>query len=370
MTSQGCALEVRVLDAVGRVPAEAWDALVGDASPFLEHAFLSTLEETGSVGGDTGWLPVPVTVWRGERLVGAAPAYVKEHSYGEYVYDWQIASWAHRNGVPWYPKLVVGVPFTPVTGRRLLVEDGPEADDVRAALLAGLRRLGAEVCGLHVLFPDGPDAEALIAAGGAERLQHQYHWQNAGYVDFEGFLGALPSKRRTEVRRERRAVSGLRVEALLGDAPGLAGDLADFYARTYQRHTGGEGYLAPSFFEALLPRWAHRVHTVCAYDDVGARIAGTFNVHKGGRLYGRYWGARAEVPYLHFEVAIYAAVDWCIRNGVAVFEPGHGGEHKRSRGFTPTLVRSVHWMTDRRLDAPVRRFFAEEAEAVRRAWAD
>jgi predicted N-acyltransferase len=344
--------------------------LVADGSPFLEHAFLYTLEETGSVGGDSGWLPCPVTIWFGERLVAAAPAYVKEHSQGEFVYDWQLASWAHRNGVRWYPKLVVAVPFTPVTGPRLLVAPDlapSEASAVRGALIAALQRLGRELASVNVLFPDEADAAALAGHGGAERVQWQYHWQNRGYGDFEAFLAALPSKRRSEIRRERRGVQGVRVEAAVGDRTGLAGDLADFYTATYRRHTGGEGYLAPGFFEALLPRWAHRVHTVCAYDSGGRRIAGTFNVVKGDRLYGRYWGARVEVPYLHFEVAIYAAVEWCIANGVAVFEPGHGGEHKRARGFAPTLVRSSHWITDPRVDRAVRAYFVEEAAAVRAA---
>jgi predicted N-acyltransferase len=356
--------ELRVLSGVSSVDAAAWDALVADGSPFLEHAFLSTLEETASVGGDSGWIPTPVTVWHDGRLVAAAPAYLKEHSFGEFVYDWQLANWAHRRGLPWYPKLVVGVPFTPVSGARLLVAaDAPAG--AREALLTAVRHLGEQVSSANVLFPDDADATFLAASGGAERLQWQYHWTNRGYADFEAFLADLPSKRRSEVRRERRNVRGVRVTAGIGDRPGLAGDLADFYARTYQRHTGGEGYLSPAFFEALLPRWSHRVHTVLAHDEDGRCVAGTFNVSKGERLYGRYWGARVEVPYLHFEVAIYAALDWCISNGVRVFEPGHGGEHKRARGFAPTLVRSVHWFTDPRLDRPVRAFFAEEAAAVR-----
>ncbi len=361
-------LELRVFDGVSRVDAAHWDALVGDGSPFMEHTFLAALEATGCVGGDTGWTPIPITAWRDGRLVGAVAAYVKGHSFGEFVYDWQIAEWARRRGLRYYPKIVVCAPYSPVTGERLLVHPEEAAPDtVRDALLQGLVRVAEQgISGINVLFPNERDGLACGARGGAERLQWQYHWVNKGFDSFDDFLATLPSKRRSEVRRERRQIRDVRVEAAVGDRPGLAGDLADFYAATYARHTGGEGYLNGAFFEELCARWGDRVHTVSAFVD-GRRVAGTFNVWKGDRLYGRYWGARVDIPYLHFEVAIYAAVDWCIANGVSVFEPGHGGEHKRARGFAPTLVRSAHWMTDPRLDAPIRRFYQEEAAAVRAA---
>ena len=357
-------LEVRVLPSVGAVDPTAWDALVGEGSPFLEHTFLDVLERSKSVGRDTGWDPCPVTVWDGDRLVGAAPAWLKSHSYGEFVYDWQWASAAKRSGRRYYPKLVVAVPFSPVAGRRLLVEEGPGADGVRAALIAGLQALGRRVAGLHVLFPDDEDAVRLVAAGGMERLQWQYHWENRDYTCFEDFLRGMPSKRRTEIRRERRSDFGLRFTAGLGPDPALAAFFYRLYQDTYERHTGGEGYLTEAFFPMLFQRWGHRVHTVMAWEG-DTPVAGTFNVFKGDRLYGRYWGTTRDVPFLHFEVAIYRAVDWCIANGVRVFEPGHGGEHKRARGFEPRLTRSAHWLTDPDLDAALRKFCAEEAAFVR-----
>ncbi len=359
------ALEVKVLDGVSRVGEAEWDALVGEGSPFLEHIFLTTLEEAGSVGEGTGWVPCPVTVWRGGRLVGAAPAYMKGHSYGEFVYDWQWAAFAKRNGIPYYPKLIVGAPFTPVTGERLLTAPG-EGPEVRAALLGGLRALGQQAGGLHVLFPSAAEAEWLEAEGGMLRLQWQYHWENRGFTTFEDFLATLPTKRRTTIRKERKSVTGLRVVASENPDPALGPWMWRLYRDTHLRHTGGEGYLDEAFFELLFQRWGHRLHTVLAYDGA-TPIAGTLNVRKGSRLYGRHWGAVREVPLLHFEVAIYAAVDWCIANGVAVFEPGHGGEHKRARGFTPRLTTSTHWITDPRLDAALRDFCAREAAAVRAA---
>lgn len=357
-------LEIRRHAGVRAVPADAWDALVGAGSPFLEWTWLAALEEAGCVGEGTGWIPAPVTAWRGERLVGAAPAYVKLHSMGEYVYDWSIAAWAGRRGVAWYPKLVVAVPFTPVTGQRLLVAPGEDAEEVRTGLLRGLARTADGMSGLHVLFPDVADAAAGLARGAVERLQAQYHWRDLGFGDFDGFLASLPAKRRAEIRRERRKVTGVRVEAREGLEPGLAGALWRFYDATYRRHTGAAGYLTPAFFEILAARWSHRLHTVLAWDG-GDLVAGTLNVRKGDRLYGRWWGAARDVPYLHFEVAIYAAVEWCLRHGVTTFEPGHGGEHKRARGFAPTLVRSVHWVADRTLHAALADAFSREAVAVR-----
>lgn len=359
-------IEIRSHRGVREVPQAAWDAVVGDASPFLEWTWLAAMEEGGCVGEGTGWTPCPVTVWEGGRLVGVAPAYVKAHSYGEYVYDWQIAAFARQNGLRWYPKLVVAVPFTPVAGPRLVVAAGADRGRVLDALTSGLRAIGAKIAGLHVLFPSGEEPAELVARGGALRVQWQYHWHNRGYGSFDDWVATFPSKRRGAIRRERREAAVVRVEARVGSRPGLGALLWGFYENTYRRHTGGEGYLTAAFFEILCARWAHRIHTVLASDGDDV-IAGTFNVLKGDRLYGRWWGCTREVPFLHFEVAIYAAVEWCIQNGVQVFEPGHGGDHKRARGFSPVLTHSVHWITDPRLDGALRDFFRREGEAVRAA---
>ena len=373
------AFEVEVLTGVTRVEASAWDALVGDGSPFLEHAFLAGLEETGCVGEEAGWIPCPIVVHAardGRRtLVGAAPAYVKFHSFGEFVYDWRLASWSEQRGIPWYPKVVVAVPFTPVTGARLLVGSPPPGTDedgaawalrVRAALVEALERVAQGLASVNVLFPP----EAPVPEGWVERVQHQYHWSNTGYRDMEAWLATLPGKRRNAVRRERReAAAAAAVEVVDGTYPGLAGHLADFYARTCERYTGERGYLTRGFFEHICARWSHRVHAVLASRD-GRVIAGTFNVRKGERLYGRYWGAREEVPFLHFEVAIYRAVEWCIAHGVRVFEPGHGGEHKHARGFAPTLVRSLHRHAHPGVHRAMVDFYGREGDAVRAAFTE
>lgn len=353
-------LTVRVHTGVSEVPAAEWDALVGENNPFCEHVFLATLERTKCVGEGTGWRPCPITVRRDGVLVGAAPAYVKGHSFGEFVYDWQWANFAQRNGVRYYPKVIVGAPFSPVSGGRIFAVD----DEVYGALVAALRALGAQASGLHVLFPSAGDTERLVAAGGMLRLQWQYHFHNQGFRTFEDYLTTLPTKRRTQVRKERKSV-GLRIEAGPVD-PERGRWFYPLYRDTHQRYTGESGYLTPAFFEELFSLWSHRLHMVMAWD--GDRpVAATLNVHAGDRLYGRYWGTLVDVPFLHFEVAIYKAVEWCIEHGVAVFEPGHGGEHKRARGFAPQLTTSVHWITDPRIDAALRDFCQREAAAVREA---
>ena len=382
-------VQTRVDESIRGMVPSAWDALVGEESPFLEYAFLAALEESGSVGGATGWEPVVITAWlrasgdagaasgnNGGTLVGGLVAWRKRHSFGEFVYDWGIADWAMRQGIAWYPKLVAAVPFSPVAGARLLVHPALAsvaeraaapctAAEVRRALVEAFVRAGARDASCNVLFPDEADAEFLRGGGWAERLQTQYHWTNHGFRTFEEFLATLPSKRRNSIRRERRdASSQVEVRVVDGTFPGLAGYLADFYGSTAERYTGERGYVTPAFFEILCARWAHRVHSVLALDGTRV-IAGTFNVQKGRRLYGRWWGCREERPFLHFEVALYRAIDACIENGWEAFEPGHGGEHKRARGFVPTLVRSFHRHRHPGADAALRAYYDREAEAVR-----
>jgi predicted N-acyltransferase len=346
------------------VDSVAWDALVGDGSPFLEHAFLAGLETLGCACPQTGWQPRPVLVWDDEgpepRLIAAAPGWIKAHSLGEFVYDQGWAQAAERAGYRYYPKWVVGVPFTPVTGSRLLYSDARG----REALLAGLDAAAAETCGAHVLF-DTDDDDALLAEHGYfSRLQFQYHWTNRGYRSFDDFLGDFTSRDRNKIRRERREVASLRFT--VGEAPDAPtlDHLYDFYADTTDRYYYGQRYLTRDFFRYLGEVWGHRLHTVLAHDHDGV-LAGTLNVRKGARLYGRYWGARKEVDFLHFEVCYYQTIDYAIATGLEAFEPGHGGDHKYRRGFLPTITRSSHRFADARLQAAFGDYAAREAEAVR-----
>lgn len=354
--------QVEVRGSYEEVNAEAWDALVGDGSPFLEHAFLVGLERTGCATPETGWTPRPILVRDDDgRLVAGAPGWVKTHSMGEFVYDHGWADAARRARIPYYPKLVVGVPFTPVTGSRLLIRPDADPAQWRPGLQAAL-----EGChGLHVLFDVEDEATWLEERGAFTRLQYQFHWHNEGYGTFDDWLGRFRSKDRNKIRRERREAGRLRIEARAGASAPELDALHAFYVNTCRQFgPWGRVYLTRDFYRYLGEVWNHRLQVVLARDG-DAIVAGALNAWKGDRLYGRYWGCAEERPFLHFEVCYYQAVEWCVAHGLAVFEPGHGGGHKYKRGFEPTLTRSNHWFPDRRLHEGLKRYVAEETAHVR-----
>ncbi|MEQ1507651.1 MAG: GNAT family N-acetyltransferase [Myxococcota bacterium] len=355
-----------VVESFEAVPAAAWDALVGDGSPFLEHVFLATLEALGSATPATGWTPRIVLVHDGATLVGAAPAYVKTHSMGEFVYDHGWADAARRAGIPYFPKLIVGVPFTPVTGQRLLVHpDRADVDAIRTAILRGIERAARDCRGVHVLF-DTPDEVAFLERHGLfQRVQYQFHWGNDGYRTFDDWLGSFTSDKRNKIRRERKELAGLRIEAITAPSREVLDALHQFHRSTASQFgPWGHVYLSRDVFRRLGEVWGHRLHAVVAWD--GAQVvAGSFNVLKGDRLYGRYWGASDTIRFLHFEVCYYKAIEDCIARGVAAFEPGHGGGQKYQRGFVPTITASNHRLADPRIHDALVRYTAQEVEAVR-----
>lgn len=359
---------LRTHPRIADIPAAAWDALDQGGSPFLEHRWLQLLEDSGAAQPDEGWTPAHLGLWDEGRLLAAAPTWLKTHSMGEFVYDWSWAGAARQLGCAYYPKVVVGVPFTPAAGPRLLVAPGVDAGAARALLVRGLHSLREQVRGggVHVLFNPEDEALALEDHGAATRLQYQFQWKDAGYGDWEGFLASFNHKRRKTLKRERRAVaeSALSVRVLEGEdlRPEHLDAMYGFYRRTAARF-GGWAYLPRAWWEGALERLRDLVVLVMAFD--GPRpVAGAFNVRKGERMYGRYWGAVEERPFLHFEVCYYQAIDYALRHGVRVFEPGHGGEHKYPRGFGPQLCWSSHWLADARLDGAVRRHLTQERAAV------
>ncbi len=366
---------LRVLPSVSDVPEAAWDALLGpESSPFVEHAWLAMLEETGCVGGDTGWIPVHQSLWRGDRLVAVAPSYIKAHSEGEFVFDWGWAGLAERIGVPYYPKLVVAVPFTPASGDRVLVAEGEDRAQA-IGLLAGAARewsQAVKASSVHVLFPREEEASAWEAAGYLRRDGFQYHWFREGAESFDGYLARFTSKQRNQIKRELRTVRerGIVVETLPpeGHTLALARKMHSFYASTIDKHgMWGRMYLNERFFERVVehPRYRDRLAWVFARDEAsGEVVGGAFNVASGKRLYGRYWGAADEIPCLHFVVCYYAGIAHAIERGLDVFEPGAGGEHKRARGFVPTLTRSAHWLADSRLRSVLAPWLARERARV------
>ena len=360
---------IEVLEGVAGVPRDDWNALVGDASPFLEWEWLASLEEAGCVGAETGWQPLPLVVRDDGRLVGACPLYVKHHSEGEFVFDWGWADAAHRAGIDYYPKLLVGVPFTPVTGARFLT--APDIDRAKAIALMGdgLRRFCHDngLSGVHVNFCLPDERDALAGDDWLLRVGLQYHWHNAGYRHFDDYLGHLRSKRRNQVKRERRGVleQGVSTEVHRGDA--IPDDVFDpmfrCYRATVDAHFYGRRYLNHTFFELLRERFRHRLCFIVARHE-GEVVAGTTNVAKGDALYGRYWGDLESFRYLHFDVCYYAAIEHCIEAGIARFEPGAGGDYKFLRGFDAQPTYSLHHLADPRLAHAIERYLeGERADA-------
>jgi predicted N-acyltransferase len=365
--------ELRVLERVRDVQQEKWDALIGDdSSPFVEWTWLDLLEETGCVGKDTGWMPAHLSLWSGEELIAVAPSYVKGHSEGEFVFDWSWAELANRLGADYFPKVVVAVPFTPATGDRVLVAPGVERLQVARIVAAGARqwcqRIGAS--SVHVLFPREGEAREWEAEGYLRRDGFQFHWFRRGARSWDEYLERFSSKQRNQIKREVRGVlsSGIVVETLSPSAHtrDLAHVMHDLYASTIDRHgVWGRMYLNVRFFERVVERFRERLAWVVARrGPKGEIVGGAFNVASKTRLYGRYWGARVEVPFLHFVVCYYEGIRACIERGLDVFEPGAGGEHKRARGFVPTLTRSAHWLDDARMRALLAPWLARERARV------
>jgi len=361
--------EIEILDGVRDAPREEWNALVGDESPFLEWEWLASLEEAGAIGGQTGWAAHPVVAREQGRLVAACPLYLKLNSSGEFVFDWGWADAAHRAGIDYYPKLLVGVPYTPVSGARFLVARDQDRPSWVHRLGLAVRQICEqnEFSSAHVNFCRQDEVDVLRRADFDLRVGVQYHWLNRGYEDFEDYLAAFRSKRRNQIRREQRAMQegGVRFETLCGDEipDELFRESFDFYLSTIEKKYYGRQYLNESFFQLLRERFRHRLCFIVAFQG-GEPIAGTFNVQKGDALYGRYWGTRRELRYLHFNVCYYQAVAHCIRQGLARFEPGAGGEYKQLRGFDAQPTYSMHYIVDSRLREAIERYLRQErAEA-------
>ncbi|MBW2461933.1 MAG: N-acetyltransferase [Deltaproteobacteria bacterium] len=363
-------MRLRVITDLRDIDADAWDALAGDDDPFVDHAFLQALEESGSVGAETGWMPCHLTVWddAGE-LVGALPFYEKSHSYGEYIFDWAWADAAMRIGLPYYPKLVSMTPLTPATGRRVLFRRGPDSGGIVAALVSGALEMARsiEASSIHFNFLEKEERDALIVHPELmPRLTQQFHWHNDGYGCFDDFLAALRSPNRKQIRKERRRVKEANLEVRVKRGPDLDERdwraLAHFYRDTCRRK-GSFPYLTTRFFELLPERLGHRVVAALAYE--GSRpVAGTLNFEKGAHLYGRYWGSESDYDMLHFELCYYQLIERAIDRGLTRFEAGAQGMHKLKRGLMPSPIHSVHWVRHPVLAGAVAEFLPREAHGT------
>lgn len=363
MADDGNSIRARIAEGVASIPAREWDACAGPDNPFLMHAFLASLEQSGSATGKSGWQSLPIVIDGADGKPAAVmPVYAKSHSQGEYVFDHGWADAWHRAGQSYYPKLQIAVPFTPASGPRLLTRDA----GLKPALIAAAEALVRqhELSSAHATFLLDDEVALFEAAGWLIRIDRQFHWTNQGYASFDDFLAALASRKRKTIRKEREAaLQGLTLQHLTG------GEITEahwdafwhFYQDTGARKWG-RPYLTRSFFSLLGERMADRVLLIFALRD-GRPIAGALNLIGADTLYGRYWGCSEEVPFLHFEICYYQAIDAALARGLKRVEAGAQGEHKLARGYEPVPTFSAHYIPD----PGFRQAVADYLDAERRA---
>jgi predicted N-acyltransferase len=362
---------LEIIEKLAHIPAAQWNALLDpDAGPFLKHEFLSTLEETSCVGGNTGWQVAHLGLYRQTDLIGAMPLYLKQHSYGEFVFDWSWAQAYEQQGMQYYPKALCAVPFSPVQGARILCLANEDASQVQAQLIAGLKTLVLEnhLSSAHILFPQAVEAEALATQGFMLRDSVQFHWHNQDFQSFEHFLSALTMKRRKNIRREREQVA--RENISFKHIPGSDALDVDWeffyrcYENTYLEHQSSP-YLNAEFFKILAQCMPENLHLIIAHRNQVPIAASLLVVDAdASKVYGRYWGAVEHVPCLHFETAYYQAIEYCIDRKIQTFEGGAQGEHKMARGFLPTTIQSAHFIADPQFSKAVQHFLNREHQGI------
>ena len=358
---------LKIIDNLADIPVTQWDALA-QTDPFLSHAYLCALQESGCATARFGWQAQFITLWRGSRLLGAMPLYLKMNSYGEHVFDFAWAEAYLRNGLRYYPKLVCTVPFTPVTGRRLLAAPGTEVEEVRALLLDAALHFAKDtgVSSLHCLFLDQQDAKMALGKGMMLRHDVQFHWKNQNYRDFDDFLAVLSRDKRKRIRQERRKVkeAGIELQCITGKH--ATADQWAFFASCYA-HTRQLHYSPP----ALNADFFHRIGSAIPGNTLlviatreGRPIASALNIFTEDALYGRSWGAFEFHSGLHFETCYYQAIEFCIRNNIKKFEGGAQGEHKLARGLMPVTTCSAHWLAHPQFSRAVDDYLQQEASAI------
>ena len=354
-------------------PAE-WDALLDtqdQPTPFMRHAYLQALDESGSACADTGWHPAFVGVWRGSALVAACPLYLKDHSYGEYVFDWAWADAYQRHGLRYYPKALIAVPFTPVPGSRLLARDTASRERLLQAVLDWCK--ASHVSSLHLLFASEADRQAVQAMGLMQRQTVQFHWQRQGLHDFDEYLASLNQEKRKKIRQERRRVQEAGVSFRHARGTSISDeDWAFFYRcyeRTYLEH-GNRPYLHPAFFADMARNMPENWLLFVAQRegrDIGCSLIGLYDEHGKPKVaYGRYWGALERVDCLHFEACYYQPLSWCLAHGFDRFEGGAQGEHKMARALMPVSTHSAHWLAHPGFAQAVEDFLQREGTGVSR----
>jgi predicted N-acyltransferase len=363
-------VSVAIARQVSEVPRSDWDGLVADASPFLKWDWLDSLEQTGCVNESAGWLPQHIIVKRGGQPIAVCPMYLKLHSMGEFVFDWEWADAAHRLGISYYPKMLVGVPFTPVTGHRFLTAAGADRKALVRLMGLALAKIAADnkISSVHVNFCLEDEREILEEVGFFARVGLQFHWRNRSFRSFDDYLGSFRSDRRNKIKRERREVAqrGITIRAFEKDEVTPARMRAMF--RLYKGHVDqlyyGRQYLTREFFDEIHRRFAANLCLMLAEREEKI-IAGTFNIRDATAMYGRYWGAFEEQPFLHFNVCYYSAIEHCIHLGLHRFEAGAGGSFKQLRGLEPEPTVSLHYIVDPKFRQAVGRYLKQERELIK-----
>jgi len=359
--------KVQLADSVGKINPEQWNALVG-GMPLLSHAFLSALEESKSIGQGTGWQPCPLLVYDDTQLVGAIPLFVKNHSYGEYVFDWAWDEAYERNGLNYYPKLISAIPFSPITSPRLLLATVPQQSQIQSLMVKTLAQIlqTNQFSSVHILFPDEHSASVFRQENWLERHGVQFEWHNENFRNFDDFLTQLTQAKRKKIKQERKKVlnSGVVCQRIKGQD--ITEDQWDFfyqcYCNTYFEHRSTP-YLTRDFFKIIAQTMPQNILLVMAFID-HVPIASALNFYNQNTLYGRYWGCVAYVPNLHFELCYYQAQEFCIAENILLFEGGAQGEHKLARGFKPKVTCSFHKIAHPEFAKAIEQFVLQETQGI------
>jgi predicted N-acyltransferase len=365
-------MDIVVHNSLADISAEQWNAMLADNNPFMRHEFLFGLESTGCVSLETGWESAHIAIYENscrEHLLAAMPCYIKGHSYGEYIFDWSWADAHHRYGLEYYPKLSNAVPFTPATGDRLLVRDPQQREELESALFSKAIELcqSRSLSSFHSLFVEQQQAEKLRKLGCLTRHSSQFHWRNKDYQNFDDFLAIMSSKKRKNIKRERRRVAETGITYRWLSESQLDQTAVDtmyrFYARTIQ-HYGAQSYLNKAFFEYLAQHFSQQTLFLFAEFD-NQVIAGGLYFKSDNALFGRYWGALDNFHSVHFETCYYQAIEWCINNGYQRFEAGAQGQHKLARGLEPSITYSSHWIAHDGFRQAIDDFICSEQEHMK-----
>lgn len=362
-------ITIKNIKSLHAISAKDWNLLAGEKYPFASHEFLIALENHGAVGEEFGWLPNYYLAYQNDCLIGALPTYIKYNSYGEFVFDWAWADAYHRNNIPYYPKLVTSIPYTPATGPRLLIQDNKHYQDIADALITAALSYAKEsqLSSYHCLFTDNKDTGYFQSHPEfMMRLGCQFHWVNQNYQDFTHYLEHLTSKKRKQIKRERRIVKEQQIEFEILDGHTATEDHWDIYHRFYEstfERKSGIPTLSNGFFKEIAKTMSDNIVLVMAkYQN--EYVASAFNLKGSDALYGRHWGCNENFDNLHFEACYYQGLDYCIKHNLKLFEPGAQGEHKIARGFMPTKTWSAHWIADPKFRDAIENFLTHETAGV------